>query len=47
MECAVCSTMVDPEFMNLCACCESPVRDDCIHENANGEPVCFQYWKGE
>lgn len=24
MECSICSTEVDPEFMNLCACCGDP-----------------------
>lgn len=47
MECAVCSTMADPESMNLCACCERPVCDDCVHLNAYGEPICFQCWEGE
>lgn len=45
MECAVCSTMADPESMNLCACCERPVCDDCVHLNAYGEPICFQCWE--
>lgn len=47
MECTVCSTMVDPEFINYCACCECPVCDDCVRLNADGEPVCFQCWEGE
>ena len=39
MECSIWSTEVDPEFMNLCACCERPVCDDCVHLNAYGEPI--------
>lgn len=35
MECSICSTEVDPEFMNLCACCgEKP-----IIKERDGRPV--------
>lgn len=47
MECSICSTEVDPEFMNLCACCGEKnigkLTPELEEENKDMDGHC-QYW---
>lgn len=36
MECSICSTEVDPEFMNLCACCGEKPHHQGTHGSMTG-----------